>query len=287
MKVTIRTNKNGVVSHSIEEDKSHLPMYVNSKEFPEKTQRVLIKDIHKLRQPGYQTWVIEWKRVNFILREHKEANQDRTMAAELQAFVCNGLSSPHVAKFKGYSSTTTGGVRGIVREFCERGYLSEWLRNHDRSWEEKLKWVAQICHGLISIHASGITHCDFRLEDVLLDKNRNAKILDIAQGHGWLDGYYPTKRFPNESLYHPKWDVFSFGVTLWQVVNDGKNYIKAGKLEFGIYEDVENLPEAGRKLVDIMTQCLQEDPEKRPTLEEAFQRLGGFGSCGCKVKKQK
>src|SRR5271154_4523330 len=61
MKVTIRSNKNGVLSHSVEEDKSHLPTYVNSKEFPEKTQRVLIKDILKRDRAGYQTWFIEWK----------------------------------------------------------------------------------------------------------------------------------------------------------------------------------------------------------------------------------
>jgi serine/threonine protein kinase len=184
----------------------------------------------------------------------------------------NKLSSPHIAKFKGCATTQKGGIRGNVREFPERGYLQSLLYNRNCSWAQKLKWAAQICHELVSIHAVGITHCDLRRSDVHLNKKCDVKIMDIATGHGWLNGFYPTKRRENELLDHPKWDVFSFGITLWEIVNDGsEGYVKRGNFEFGEFEELENLSEEGRKLVNTMKKCLEEDPEKRPTLEDAFE----------------
>jgi hypothetical protein len=76
------------------------------------------------------------------------------------------------------------------------------------------------------------------------------------------------------------------GVTLWEIVNDGKSPVRMGRPEFGKLEELDESNE-GWQLVNAMQKCLLDDSERRPTLEEVFEELGGIDCCGCKSRKAK
>ena len=84
-----------------------------------------------------------------------------------------------------------------------------------------MKWAAQITHGLLELHKIGITHGDLRCENIVLDEKLNAKIIDIVQGTGCMPGWGPFWQHEAESIHKPAWDMYSLGVTLWEIITNG------------------------------------------------------------------
>ena len=95
-------------------------------------------------------WKIKYRGNFFVLKKHLDSRQDRAFSVELEALTSKHLSSPHIVKFMGFTSNDSSGVTGLVSEYCVRRDLRYFLRRHlGWSWEGKLKWAAQICHGQI------------------------------------------------------------------------------------------------------------------------------------------
>ena len=276
-KITLHTDETSNVTYTVEPDTSHLPTLVDSRTLPSTTTRIPSDEIADVKNLGGAVWKIKYRGTFFVLKKHLDSRQDRAFPAELEALTSKDLSSPHIVKFMGFTSNDSGGVTGLVSEYCVRGDLRYFLRRHlGWPWEEKLKWAAQICHGLMAIHTRGMTHTDLRCQNVVLDVKYNVKIIDIVNGCGFMSGWAPTSE--KERLEDPKWDVYSLGVTLWEIVSDGESPVGKEKLDFG--RQVEEC-EVGRKFKAIVAKCLVDDPEERPRVEEIFLELGGQEICGC------
>jgi len=54
---------------------------------------------------------------------------------------------------------------------------------------------------------------------MVIDDNNDAKIIDIINGQGFSEGWAPV----GESSTLPTWDIYSLGVTLWELAHDGKS----------------------------------------------------------------
>jgi serine/threonine protein kinase len=89
-------------------------------------------------------------------------------------------------------------------------------------WKIKMTWAAQIAHGLMEIHRVRVTHGDLPAENVVLDDKLDAKIIDIVPGWGFMFGWNPWRFSESEDMYKPHWDIYSLGVTLWEIATDGK-----------------------------------------------------------------
>jgi serine/threonine protein kinase len=214
-----------------------------------------------------------------ILKTHSSAYEDRLFPAELRAYTVHGLAGPHFVEFIGYLTDVDDKVDGMLLGFCPNFDIRWYLRKgKPYNWVLKMKWSAQIAHGLMEIHKHGIVHGDLRCENVVLDDELNAKIIDVVNGTGCMEGWCPWARHEAESIYEPAWDVYSLGVTLWEIIMNGATPPEDQNPDF------EMLDLSERESVDLVAvarKCIKADPRSRPTVEEIHTELGGLDRCGC------
>ena len=238
---------------------------------PSTTTHILFDEIADVKNLGGAVWKIKYHGKFFVLKKHLDSRQDCAFSTKLEAFTSKDLSSPHIVKFIEFTSNDSSGVMGLVSKYCALGDLRYFLHGHlGWPWEGKLKWAAQICHGLMAIHAQRMTHMDLRCQNVVLDVKYNVKIIDIVNGCGFMSGWAPTSE--KKRLEDLKWDIYSLRMTLWEIVSDGESPVGKEKLDF--WKQVEEC-EVGRKFKAIVVKCLVDDPEERPIVEEIFFELGG------------
>ena len=68
----------------------------------------------------------------------------------------------------------------IAMEYVEGTTLSQWLKVQDRPWCDVLTVFIQAGRGLAAAHVSGILHRDFKPQNVLVDKEGRARLVDFG-----------------------------------------------------------------------------------------------------------
>ena len=152
--------------------------------------------------------------------------------------------------------------------------------NRPDDWNLKRKWIAQITHGLMTIHQFGITHGDLRCENVVLDEHLDARIIDVVQGQGIMEGWCPWKYPELESVYEPSWDMYCLGASIWELLTNGGTPPAYQELQFDFLLSDD---EVALGMRGIAKRCLAEYPKERPTAEVILGELGGKGVCGCEA----
>jgi serine/threonine protein kinase len=172
----------------------------------------------------------------------------------LQGFDIGRLNSSHLVS--NYFKGELHGNPYIIMEFCENSNLRSRIGNNlDPSDFNQIG--KGILKGLASLHENGIVHRDLKPENVLFDSNFQAKLSDydisilvdqrqtIRNWMGQLRQVWGTLPYaPPEQLdvfngfksLTFAADMFSFGVTMYEVITNGC-------LPYGSYEEVKKDPE--------------------------------------------
>eukprot|EP00003_Mantamonas_plastica_P033174 TRINITY_DN936_c0_g2_i4.p1 TRINITY_DN936_c0_g2~~TRINITY_DN936_c0_g2_i4.p1 ORF type:complete len:697 (+),score=205.82 TRINITY_DN936_c0_g2_i4:295-2091(+) len=158
----------------------------------------------------------------------------------------------------------------LVLELCEGGELFDYIVAHHRIKEpEARKLFRQIVSGVAYCHHHMVIHRDLKPENLLLDAQRNIKIIDFGFANVMLpDGllktfcgspaYAAPEMVAGKEYYGPEVDIWSMGVILYALLcgylpfdhrNIGKLYqlILAGE-----YECPDFLSEEAQDLISIM-----------------------------------
>ncbi|CAL8311131.1 unnamed protein product [Merluccius merluccius] len=169
-----------------------------------------------------------------------------------------------------------------------------------------LRYAADIARGLRFLHAHGVVHLDIKPANVLVSAGDVCKIVDFGSSVRVEDlrgacvshvgGTY-THRAPEllrGQRVTPKADIFSFGITLWQLITREQPY--AGDREHVLYavvaydlrpplEDDEPggrttaTPLGGRRTRgDLVRRCWSGEAAVRPDAEEVLVALGELRS---------
>lgn len=87
------------------------------------------------------------------------------------------LSHPHIAAV--FDVGTEGQDVYVAMEYVEGPTLRRWL---DRSppWPERLDVLLQAARGLTAAHAAGVTHRDFKPDNVIVGADGRARVLDFG-----------------------------------------------------------------------------------------------------------
>ncbi|MBL8951359.1 MAG: tetratricopeptide repeat protein [Myxococcaceae bacterium] len=71
----------------------------------------------------------------------------------------------------------------IAMEFVEGVTAADWLGAKNRTWPQVLEMYIQAGRGLAAAHAAGITHRDFKPENVVVSKNGRVRVIDFGLAH--------------------------------------------------------------------------------------------------------
>ena len=131
----------------------------------------------------------------------------------------------NVVRIFGLGSCETDiGISCLIIEYWEKGELKQYLETTEITASLHINLGIGICEGMEHIHERNIIHLDLAARNVLLDKNLvpNEKSKELIT----------TKKFPyrwthplilNERKMSKICDIWSFGITLWEIYNKGSN----------------------------------------------------------------
>jgi len=212
-------------------------------------------------------------------------NRSAENAVEKEGGRLAGVSHPFVCKYFGYMQDET---IWVIMEYCPKGSLLDILQKEKPPSDKLSKWLAQTSSGMAQLEHEGVIHRNLRCRSLLISADDTCKISD----YGW-----GTKEDIERSIRHPvKWtapevfaqqiytsksDVWSYGVTVWEVYSYGQEpyeKMRPNDVFVAVFQEGERLSppaECKSPYSDIMPQCFALNPEKRPTFASINQKTGG------------
>ena len=171
----------------------------------------------------------------------------------------------------------------IIMEYCEGKDLLDYILTKNKlSEEESLKFFQQLINALFYLHSQNIAHRDIKIDNMLLDRNRDLKLVDFGLSTKYPDDnlldqpcgtvVYAAPEVLQGKEYHGMLaDVWSSGIVLYGMLsgylpfgeaNDeiNKQNIIRGKIKFPSYFSY--------KAKDLLMHMLDLDPMTRYTLQE-------------------
>uniref|UniRef100_A0A8C7WN36 Tyrosine-protein kinase n=1 Tax=Oryzias sinensis TaxID=183150 RepID=A0A8C7WN36_9TELE len=180
----------------------------------------------------------------------------------------------------------------LVFEFMEKGCLTDYLleKRGNLSQETLLGMCLDVSEGMAYLESSNFIHRDLAARNCLISKNNEVKVSDFGMTRYVLDDQYTSSlcsKFPVKwsapevikySKFSSKSDVWSFGVLMWEVYNEGRlPYENRSNSEV-----VESL-NAGLRLLKprlasdavymLMDWCWKEKPDDRPSFALLLHEL--------------
>lgn len=171
----------------------------------------------------------------------------------------------------------------IVMEYAENGSLYDRITKYGPLCEiDASNIMCELLFVLYTVHEDGVLHRDLKLENILLDKYNNLRLIDFGMGkvidtsvamHQTACGT-PDYVAPEVILRQPyscKADIWSVGVILYVLVtghlpfHDDNMQKQFHKI---ISEEVEYPCYLSSECVEFIQLCLQKDKDKRPQITE-------------------
>jgi serine/threonine-protein kinase len=187
------------------------------------------------------------------------------------------------------------GVPYITMEYVKGENLKRLIRKVGHlSPSQALPYACQICEGLAEAHRLGIVHRDLKPQNVMIDEEGQAKILDFGlarlldqagQDGGSSRSGTPAYISPEQirgTAADARSDIYSLGVLIYEMLT-GHTPFKADRVEKIVDMHLHDIPEAPRALnpgistalSTLVMKCLEKDPAARfQTAEELGQALG-------------
>ncbi|KAI1331417.1 hypothetical protein F5Y16DRAFT_267599 [Xylariaceae sp. FL0255] len=117
--------------------------------------------------------------IKLIRRDTVGSNPSRLNKIYREVSILRGLSHPNIVRLHEMSETERH--IGIVLEYASGGELFDFILNHRYLKDPQARRLfAQLISGVGYLHKKGIVHRDLKLENLLLDRNRNIIITDFG-----------------------------------------------------------------------------------------------------------
>ncbi|CAD7088533.1 unnamed protein product [Hermetia illucens] len=218
--------------------------------------------------------------IKMLKDEHCRSNKQEFLR---EASVIIRLQHHCIVKLIGISN---GPSLMMVQELVSLGSMLDYIhKNPDKvnpNCELKI-WASQIACGMNYLESQHFVHRDLAARNILLSSRNQAKISDFGlsralgndncyeakEGGRWPIKWYAPESF-NHGLFSHASDVWSFGVTLWEMYT-------YGLAPYGEYNGTQTIKyiEDGRRLpkpadcpsdiYKVMENCWNYNPRDRPT----------------------
>ena len=171
----------------------------------------------------------------------------------------------------------------IVMEYCDGKDIMDYILSRNYLTEsDALKYFQQLINALFYLHSQNIAHRDIKIDNILLDRNKNLKLIDFGLSTKYSDDklldqpcgtiVYSAPEVLEGKPYHGMLaDVWSSGIVLYGMLsgylpfsdnddNVNKKLIIEGKIEMP--ENISNFAK------DLLKHMLDVNPMTRYTLQD-------------------
>ncbi|CAG7838415.1 unnamed protein product [Allacma fusca] len=225
----------------------------------------------------------------------------KALLSEIKILIYLGKHDNLIALVGACTSDLRKGIACVFVEFCELGDLLHYLQKYRESFlrgssEDSLddfsantlhRWAIEISSGMAYLTEKKVIHGDLAARNILLNRNRTAKITDFGLSRQ-LYSYtmymkqnqepLPWRWMAIESLsdlkFSPQSDIWAFGVTIWEIYSLGQVPFPAMNWDVDFVQSLQDglrmpCPDmAPNELyTTIMMACWRNDPESRPSFE--------------------
>jgi serine/threonine protein kinase len=191
-------------------------------------------------------------------------------------------------------TTIMGAVTGkdpmLVMEYMEHGSLYDLLHNETLCIEGELLLpiLRDVSQGVRFLHSANpqVIHGDLKAQNILVDSKFRAKVADFGLsqkknlGGTGTPFWMAPELLRAESANTAATDVYSFGIILYEVYSRRDPYEDENPeevLRLVADKSVRKRPPAPNsmpaKLKSLMSDCVEDEADKRPTFEELDARL--------------
>ena len=253
---------------------SEVGNYAVSGKLGEGTFGVVIKAQHKIASEKVAIKVLEKRRM-------QQADDIERVGREIQ--ILKQLKHPHVVRL--WEIIYAADRIYLVMEYCPKGELFQYIVKQGRLREDEgRRFFVQIVAGIAYLHKNNVVHRDIKPENLLLDGDRNIRIVDFGLSTKCAPGQVlkhacgsPCYAAPemltrqgqaNGYVGHPV-DIWSTGVTLFAMICGFLPFEHANtsalykKIIAGEYVAP---PFLSREAKDVLKRLLTTDPTRRTTL---------------------
>ncbi len=236
-----------------------------------------------------------WNHSNVAIKELLSNSLTTEQEAEFkqEAHLMVQLKAPHIIQC--YGICIDRYPYCIVMEFMPNGSLFNVLRvkGDQLSWGMKERIGLEVALGLAYLHSMEILHRDLKSLNVLLDENMKAKLCDFglaklksdpstfvesARGAMGTPMWMAPELLDPPAQYSKYSDIFSFGVTLWEIVTCKIPFANAPNLGVAFQwvreGKREDIPEVcPPKLARLIKFCWNQSPKERPLTDQIIREL--------------
>jgi serine/threonine protein kinase len=191
---------------------------------------------------------------------------------------------------KMYDLNEEGETPFITMEYVEGENLKSFIKEKAKlSEEETIALAKQVCEGLLEAHRLGIMHRDLKPQNIMIDKEGEAKVMDFGIARsvetagvtqtGMMIGtpdYISPEQAEGVGVDHRS-DIYSFGVVLFEMVT-GELPFRGDTALSVVLKHKEQLPQEPKKLNPDISEnlsrlilvCMQKEMERRYQTTEAL-----------------
>lgn len=131
--------------------------------------------------------------IKLIRKDTVGNNPTRLAKIHREVQILKGLQHPNIVRLHEMSETERH--IGIVLEYASGGELFDYILNHRYLKDQPARRLfAQLVSGVGYLHKRGIVHRDLKLENLLLDRNKNIIITDF----GFANTFDPTDELSDD-----------------------------------------------------------------------------------------
>lgn len=194
-----------------------------------------------------------------------------------------------------------GGI-AMVSPWMESGSIIEHLVKHPNI--DRLSMCVQVARGVAHLHGIPLIHGDIKGGNIYVTNDRIVKIGDFGAARlpGEKDSQLSNAMYPWLAL---RWaapellveenqqrtletDVYALGMTILEIITGRipfremsqdshvKDTVARRKGKPSLPSQITSLGESGNRLWDLLNQCWDDDPKRRPTANHVLQQLEGI-----------
>ncbi|KAL5256703.1 hypothetical protein ACHWQZ_G011833 [Mnemiopsis leidyi] len=228
---------------------------------------------------AYDNYTREKVAIKIIRKENVKTKKDMERVRR-EIDILSVLRHPHIIKVIDVVETRTNII--IVMEYAVNGELFDYINERrylDES--ESRKYFRQIVSAVDYCHKNLIVHRDLKLENLLLDKDMNIKIIDFGLSNQYAHDcllntfcgsplYASPEMIQGKEYKGPEVDCWSLGVVLYTLLcgtmpfddSDMKHLVES--ITTASYPHPKGLTKSA---LDMIARLLRANPKKRATIE--------------------